>query len=240
VYISGPQYRLHPAPPEGIIPPVSASEWPDEIQNLFCPMADLGVERSMSRRLPDRPNLEHLKKQAKQRLSQLRQHTPTAKLADAQQAVARDYGFVSWPQLRAFVDSLPVPRPASRARPAGSNALAGRWVAVLSLSIRHPLNEYRSATLDVSVEGDVVTIDDLVVDTDGRSERTRNVLHADGELRVFDRDYAMKAQWQTDRTLQVVVMKRDVLESVVTYEVSANGQALTLIAGEQRHTFERG
>ena len=194
----------------------------------------------MSRPLPDRPNLEHLKKQAKLRLSQLRQDAPAAKLADAQLAVAREYGFLSWPQLRGFVESLPSRRPAPQPQQVGSNSLAGRWIAVLSLSIRHPLNEYRSATLNVSVDRDVVTIDDLVIDCDGRSERTRNVLHADGALRVLDRDFAVKAQWETDRKLQVVVTRRDVLESVVTYEVSANRQALTVTAGQQRHTFERG
>jgi hypothetical protein len=44
----------------------------------------------MSRQLPARPNLEHLRKQARVRLTQLRQHDPSAQLADAQHAVARE------------------------------------------------------------------------------------------------------------------------------------------------------
>jgi len=43
--------------------------------------------------LPDRPNLEYLKKLAKDRLSALRRANPAAKLADAQLAVAREHGF---------------------------------------------------------------------------------------------------------------------------------------------------
>jgi hypothetical protein len=60
----------------------------------------------MSRDLPAQPNLEHLKKQAKDRLSQLRQQSRTAKLADAQHALAREYGFLSWAALKAHVESL--------------------------------------------------------------------------------------------------------------------------------------
>jgi ankyrin repeat protein len=56
------------------------------------------------RTLPARPSLEHLKNEAKQRLKALRQHDPQARLAAAQLALARDYGFASWRQLKAHVD----------------------------------------------------------------------------------------------------------------------------------------
>ncbi|HET9455263.1 MAG TPA: ankyrin repeat domain-containing protein [Gemmatimonadaceae bacterium] len=56
--------------------------------------------------LPEAPSLEWLRKQAKQRLASLRHTEPAAKLADAQLAVARDYGFPSWRALKAHVDSL--------------------------------------------------------------------------------------------------------------------------------------
>ena len=60
----------------------------------------------MSRDLPLRANLEHLRKQAKERLRELQIRNPQAKLTDAQHDVAREYGFVSWPKLRAHVESL--------------------------------------------------------------------------------------------------------------------------------------
>ena len=59
----------------------------------------------MSRDLPDRPDLEHLKKQAKALLRELRQRNANASLADALHALARDYGFASWPKLKAHVES---------------------------------------------------------------------------------------------------------------------------------------
>ncbi len=63
--------------------------------------------------LPDRPNLEYLKKLAKDRLHELQRANPSAKLADAQLAVAREHGFASWRKLRAHLDSLAAPRPAA-------------------------------------------------------------------------------------------------------------------------------
>lgn len=72
----------------------------------------------MSRQLPAKPNLEHLKKQAKKLLHDFEQGEPAAvdhfrslgstsaapKLADAQHLIARDYGFTSWPQLKEHVE----------------------------------------------------------------------------------------------------------------------------------------
>ena len=54
------------------------------------------------RPLPDRPNLRHLKAQAKDLLK-----AGTAKsITDAQCQVARLYGFASWPKLKAHLESL--------------------------------------------------------------------------------------------------------------------------------------
>jgi hypothetical protein len=68
-----------------------------------------------ARALPAQPNLEHLKNEAKQRLRSLRGADATAKLADAQFQIAREYGFASWRQLKAEVErhANAVPRPSS-------------------------------------------------------------------------------------------------------------------------------
>jgi hypothetical protein len=58
----------------------------------------------MSRDLPPNPNLEHLKKQAKALLDTLRQQNADATLVDAQHVLAREYGFPSWPKLKAYVE----------------------------------------------------------------------------------------------------------------------------------------
>lgn len=55
------------------------------------------------RTLPYRPHLDHLRKQAKVRLDEMRASAPDARLADAQLALAREYGFASWGKLRTEV-----------------------------------------------------------------------------------------------------------------------------------------
>ena len=50
----------------------------------------------MSRSLPARPSLEWLKKSAKDELKRLRAQNPAVLLAEAQLALAREYGFDSW------------------------------------------------------------------------------------------------------------------------------------------------
>jgi Ankyrin repeats (3 copies) len=52
--------------------------------------------------LPERPNLQHLKNQAKDLL----RAGSAASLAEAQFQIARSYGFASWPKLKAHVESL--------------------------------------------------------------------------------------------------------------------------------------
>ena len=63
------------------------------------------------RRLPERPSLEQLRKQAKEHLDTLRASDPSVNLAAAQHALAREYGFESWPKLVHHVESM---RPANR------------------------------------------------------------------------------------------------------------------------------
>ena len=59
----------------------------------------------MSRQLPAKPSLEFLRKQAKQI-----QHTMTqGKLADAQHALAREYGFANWARLKSYVITFGLP-----------------------------------------------------------------------------------------------------------------------------------
>jgi len=70
----------------------------------------------MSRQLPAKPNLEHLKKQAKELLHEFELGKPAAielfpslvsrpKLADAQHVIAREYGFASWAKLKEHVEA---------------------------------------------------------------------------------------------------------------------------------------
>ena len=79
-----------------------------------------------TRSLPDRPDLDQLKRQAKELLAAFRAGSADAvaevtthyrgadaaafALHDAQLVLARAYGFESWPKLKAFVDGATVSR----------------------------------------------------------------------------------------------------------------------------------
>jgi hypothetical protein len=59
---------------------------------------EIVVSLTPSRHLPERPSLEQLRKQARERFVTLRAGDPAVKLAAAQHALAREYGFESWPK----------------------------------------------------------------------------------------------------------------------------------------------
>lgn len=69
----------------------------------------------MPKTLPARPDVDWLRKTAKQKLKDFRKTRPDAQLHEAQLVVARDYGFPSWRALKAHVDSRN-PHAASRSR----------------------------------------------------------------------------------------------------------------------------
>lgn len=64
------------------------------------------LQASASSSLPDAPNLDWLRKQAKRTLTELRKTNPAAKLADAQFDLAKQYGFSSWRALKEHIDGL--------------------------------------------------------------------------------------------------------------------------------------
>jgi uncharacterized glyoxalase superfamily protein PhnB len=60
----------------------------------------------MTKALPPQPHIDWLKKAAKDELAALRKRDPSAKLHQAQLALAKGYGFPSWRALKARVDAL--------------------------------------------------------------------------------------------------------------------------------------
>ena len=78
--------------------------------------------------LPDNPNLDHLRRQAKDLLLGLRDSTPAASLADAQASLAEQYGFDSWPQLKAEVDRRQGQAELADPALAGSSPPGSAWV----------------------------------------------------------------------------------------------------------------
>jgi hypothetical protein len=192
---------------------------------------------SRAQPLPDRPNLEHLKKQAKALHRRMQEQNSSCTLADAQHALAREYGVASWPKLKAHVELLlesterqgqaRVNAPASESSP-----FAGRWVTDLSRSTRHPLQDFEVAHLDIQIAGDIVTLTDVVCDPSGKKEQHVNTLEATGEEHPLKyAGYAVTARWCGSHVLQAVVKKDGRVEGRSIYEVSSDGRTLT-ISGE--------
>ena len=68
----------------------------------------------MTRALPPRPDIQHLRKEAKQLFIRLHRQAPEAQLADAQFILAAEYGFKSWGRLKTEVDRRNAERWAAR------------------------------------------------------------------------------------------------------------------------------
>ena len=189
----------------------------------------------MSRQLPPRPNLEYLRKEAKDLLDTLQRQDPSAQLADAQHALAREYGFASWPVLKTSVED----RLAAFAQ--GAQLFAGAWEADLAKSQRHPANQFLSATIVFDVEGHDVRMSAVYVDEAGREERHVNTIRADGRERAAEprRGYCVRASWRDPYTLETVALKNGQVIGGATYAVSPDGETLTVVADEQLIVLQR-
>jgi|GEM_PF-1500721 len=203
----------------------------------------------MSRTLPPHPHLDHLKKQAKELLHTLQQQNPALKLSDAQHALARDYGFASWPKLKVYVESLSrvdTPTTTLEAMPPAEKSVhpfVGRWTANLSKSRRHPSNQFQSATLQFTVAGDSVIIHDVVVDEAGHENHGQNTILADGNEHPSEQGngYVLKAGWRGAgaQILETVATQHGQVVGWGTYAVSEDGQTLTISGDQQMIVLER-
>ena len=183
----------------------------------------------MSRNLPERPNLEFLKKEAKSLLDVMRQRHPAAQLADAQHALARDYGFASWPKLKAHVESVADP----------VHPFAGRWIANVAQSKRHPANLFQRAIIEFAVNGNTVDIDDEFVDESGRAVRGHHTIVADGVEHPAPNGFVLTAAWRGTTALEFVTTKNGEVVGRGEYIVSADGRNLTIQASDQIIVLDR-
>ena len=190
----------------------------------------------MSRHLPPHPNLEHLKKQAKELLHELQQRDSAMKLADAQHLIAQEYGFASWPKLKAHVEALPSDsRSSEKAHP-----FVGTWTANLSKSRRHRANQFQSATIQFAVVGNAITVTHTSIDASGQVEQSQHTVLADGQEHLSEHGNGYIARWLGSHILEVEARKDGQVMDRGRYEVSADGQTLTISGEEQVIVLERG
>jgi hypothetical protein len=187
--------------------------------------------------LPVQPNLEHLRNQAKDRLVKLQAENPAAQLADAQHALARDYGFASWPKLKAHVDAL-----APATRDPFDSPLTGTWVVNVPKSKQNPANLFQSARIEIAVTADAVTFDQLVVEASGQTQQGKQTLRVDGSAYPIGASgYAISARWLDANVLETQATKDGQPAGAGRYEVSDDGGTMIVTdeAREQRLVLER-
>lgn len=108
----------------------------------------------MSKAHAARPHLDWYRKAAKKKLPELRQTDPSAKLADAQLAIAREHGFSSWRELNKYMTG------AQSLVPAFFDAIrAGDRPQFDRMLDRHPplvllKNEHGQSALNLAAESD--------------------------------------------------------------------------------------
>jgi len=184
----------------------------------------------MSRNLPARPNLEYLKNEAKDLLARLQQQDPNAQLTDAQHALARDYGFASWPKLKAHVE---------QAMAASASPFEGRWLADVSRSKRHPANLFQRATMVFKVRGNAVDVSNEVVEEGGKVVRGRYTFQADGVEYPQTRGISLTAWWRDKRTLDTRATQQGKVVGRGSYAVSEDGRELIITNDEQVIVLDR-
>ena len=154
----------------------------------------------MFRQLPPKPNLEYLKKQAKELLRNMGQ----GKLADAQLALANEYGFPRWADLKAHVEALALsPAEALKAAVCDNDAARVREVLKqypdLRARIDDPLPDYgfgQHALYAAVQRSDRATIDVLL--RAGANIRKRTEWWAGG-FGVLDECDPSLVEFLTDR-----------------------------------------
>ena len=221
----------------------------------------------MSQRLPSLPNLGHLKKQAKDVLRVSRHRNPLCRLADAQHALARGYGFPSWPKLKLHVESVrqqpraeapsvaraqkdPTPDDADDQSNASaqfrhsrsSHPIVGTWVArPAAASEDHSRAPIGDVVVEFELAGDVVTLTQVAVDLAGHQSATKMAITVDGHDHPiqFGHELVLQARWTGVRTLETIVKDGEKVVGKGTYEVSADGLSLVVSTTEQFVVFER-
>ena len=222
----------------------------------------------MPQQLPTHPNLDHLKKQAKDVLRVFKRQKPRWKLADAQLAIARGYGFVNWPSLKMQVEKIrheqrpTVPTSARAFKPDGSSVtktslrsaessredcsihpIVGAWVADRVMSSMH--SDTQRPNDDIVVEfqlsGEEIKLTQVATDTTGHEIAITTIICADGHEHPvpFGEGIRLKALWTTSLMLEATFTATDRTLSRWSYEVSPDGRSLVISTAEQRIVFKR-
>jgi flagellar basal body rod protein FlgC len=124
---------------------------------------------------------------------------------------------------------------------AQENPFAGTWIANLSKSKRHPDNQFREATLEFAVNGESLTITDVVVNASGKEEKGRHKIQIDGKEHpsADGNGYFITANWLASHVLETTAKKAGEIVGRGMYLVSQDGKTLTISADQQLIVCDR-
>ena len=125
----------------------------------------------------------------------------------------------------AFVLATP-----QRDQQAAKSPFVGSWSADLSQSRLDPKMPIRGADITISVTGNVITLASSVVMPSGETIQERETLRADGTetAGTLTTGVVHVANWVGSNVLALVTKKGNQNIALITYEVSTDGQTLTV------------
>src|SRR5262245_33292494 len=95
----------------------------------------------------------------------------------------------------------------SRNLPEPQHPFSGTWVANVMRSLQHPDNQFCSATLQITVYDESVTIRHIGINNAGEEEEAVNTILVDGEGYTGRSGHVLTAIWLAPRVLEVVDKK---------------------------------
>lgn len=123
------------------------------------------------------------------------------------------------------------------------NPFVGSWVADISKSRLSPAVPLQSATLQIAVAGDTVSMASTTV-IGGQEQNAAETFRSDGTETpgTINPGIMLAAKWVGSHVLASIATKNGQVFALVTYEVSADGKTLTSRSSgmiEQVIVFER-
>jgi ketosteroid isomerase-like protein len=202
----------------------------------------------MSLKLPARPHLDLLKRQAKAALRVGRALHPEWRLADAQRALARGYGLASWKNLKQAIGaarqvSEAAPRAMSPARTGGGpepeasatppRRFNGSWIT------RDTAPDPVALEITELVDGLLLT--QVVAPIGGNAIASSLLLRTDGREQPLPlgEDLRLRAVWTDPQTLHTTVRRGNVTMAEGTYAVARDGQTLSVTTDAKSLLFQR-
>ena len=220
----------------------------------------------MSQQLPTHPNLDHLKKQAKDVLRVFRRQKPRWRLADAQRAIARGYGFTNWPSLKTHVEKVrheqrPTLPTAARALETDDSAVAkpsptraepgsegcsihpivGTWVADRASAHSGLQVPNEDVVVEFQLTAEEIRLTQVASDATGREIAITTTIRADGQEHPtpFGEGVRLKARWTTSLSLEATFTTSEGPLSSWSYEVSPDGKSLIVSTANDQVVFKR-